>query len=459
MLHTTPLFMLAGLLPFISSTLAATAVNWQSIKTSRGDKLPDFSFCGYHGSDKSLPSESSTPLVRVSASSGDQTSDIQEALDKVEAAGGGVVELGAGTFKVSVGLTLASGTILRGSGIESTQLTVSKLKVDVPLFTLGNGTSQSVKPSLISRITDTYVGIGATTVKVENATGFEAGQTVFVSRAATAEWVRANGMPIWYGTGRNKLGFSKYMDSYVAVYTAPATSNEMGIENLSVTLNPTCSGYVFDVTDPCNAAGIWMTPWTVDSFVRNVNMTGFNNAIDVQHNASRITIDTVAFFRDRDTDRPGGYPTDINISGSQVLVRDSGQYGLATAKAFAVITQARVPGPNAVLRHTIQSSLQELYPHQRWAHGLLVEDTDASVLFIDRQTAGSGQGWTMNAGVAWNTRGPINVQSPPLGVNWAIGSSGTVDATANGTMLKTGKSVTPRSLFAAQLHERRNTAT
>jgi hypothetical protein len=245
-----------------------------------------------------------------------------------------------------------------------------------------------------------------------------------------------------------------YMDAYVAAYIPPDTPSEMGVENLSIVLKPTCAGHVYDVEDPCNAAAIWMNPWTIDSFVRNVNMTGFNNGIDVQHNASRITIESVAFFRDRDTDRPGGYPTDINISGSQILIKDSGQYGRSTAKAFAVITQGRVPGPNAILRHRVKSKLQELYPHQRWATGLLVEDTNANVLFTNRWTAGSGQGWTMNGGVSWNTRGPINVQSPPLGINWAIGSTGDIDASANGTFIESTDSVSPRSLFSAQLNTR-----
>jgi hypothetical protein len=186
--------MLVGTLLLTEYAQASTKVDWEAIKTSRGDRLPDFSFCGYHGSDKSLPSDTSTPLVHVSASNNDKTSEIQKALDKAAAAGGGVVELGPGTFKVSVGLTIASGTVLRGSGVETTELAVTELEVGVPLLTLGNSTNSRIKPSFISRITDDYVGIGAAQVTVMDASGFEAGQSVFVSRPATAKWIRANGM-------------------------------------------------------------------------------------------------------------------------------------------------------------------------------------------------------------------------------------------------------------------------
>lgn len=185
-----------------------------------------------------------------------------------------------------------------------------------------------------------------------------------------------------------------------------------------------------------------------------MNITGFNSFLDIQSNSSRITVQRLGLIRDADTDNGAGYPADITIKGTQVLVRDSGQYGLSTAKAFAVVTQAGTPGPNAVVRHVTQSSAQQLYPHARWAHGFLADDTDASVSFINRGTSGSGQGWSINAGVAWNVRGDVQIQSPPLGVAWGIGSTGKIVSPTNGTMIQSGSAVTPKSLFDAQLSAR-----
>ncbi|KAM0815394.1 hypothetical protein AB5N19_01188 [Seiridium cardinale] len=322
---------------------------------------------------------------------------------------------------------------------------------------------------------------------VQDAGGFQVGQEVFISRAATEEWIRYNGMAnlirdntpqTWISVGTiiseprtikyingNNVTFTipltdaldrRYMEPYLASFSRPPTSKEIGLENLSITLSPTCSGAVVNNNaDPCSDSAISISSWTVDSFVRQVNMTGFNTFVTVQSNASRITIEDVGLYRDANTDNSAGYSADITVLGSQILIQNSGQYGLNTAKAFAVVTGAGTPGPNAVLRHVVRSDLQLIYPHQRWAHGFLAEDTDAGVTYINRGTAGSGHGWAINAGVAWNVRGDVQIQSPPLGVNWGIGSSGTILADTNGTMINNGTSVTPQSLFQAQLSARK----
>lgn len=243
------------------------------------------------------------------------------------------------------------------------------------------------------------------------------------------------------------------MSPYLSVYAPPPTSAEIGLEDFSVTLSPTCSG-VTQYNKTCLTAAISISPWTVDSYIRRVNLTGFNSFIDVQGNASRITISEAGFYRDNVTDNSAGYPADISIAGSQVLVQDSGQYGLASAAAFAVITQSRTPGPNAVVRHVARGTRQSLYPHHRWAHGFLADDTGAPVELVNRGTAGTGHGWAINAGVAWNVRGAVRIQSPPLGVNWGVGVTGPI-TDSNGTFVSRGAAVSPTSLFDAQLAKRR----
>ena len=186
--------MLAAWLLVLRQYASADTVNWSAITNSRGDRLPDFSFCGYHASDKPLPSTASLPSVIIAPLAGDQTPRIQAVLDETAASGGGIVELGPGTFNVSSGLSLPSNTTLRGSGIGSTQLSVIDLIKGVPLISLGNGTNKQVAPLATYNITDDYVGVGATTMTVQTTRGLRAGQAVFVSRAVTPEWVRYNGM-------------------------------------------------------------------------------------------------------------------------------------------------------------------------------------------------------------------------------------------------------------------------
>ena len=74
---------------------------------------------------------------------------------------------------------------------------------------------------------------------------------------------------------------------------------------------------------------------------------------------------------------------------------------------------------------------------------------------MNRGTAGSGQGWAIGFGVAWNSvTSHLLIEQPPGSQNWAIGTSGTLDKGTDGALDSTGKAVDPGSLYLAQLCER-----
>ena len=176
--------------------VSAATVDWTTITNSKGDHLPDFSYCGYHSSDDSLPSDTNAASVVIEPKSGDQTAQIQAALDSVAAAGGGVVKLDSGTFQISPGLSIQSNVVLRGAGTGGTVLSLKSLVAkESPVISLGKGTSKD-KATIGKKtsITDSYVGIGASSFTVADASGFSVGQKVYVQRAITAAWVRDNGM-------------------------------------------------------------------------------------------------------------------------------------------------------------------------------------------------------------------------------------------------------------------------
>lgn len=219
-----PIFLVSTLVTLLGLGACATDVDWTTITNSRGDHLPDFSYCGYHASDDALPSIDSKATIELAVASGDQTSRIQAALDKAAAAGGGVVKLGAGQFSVSSGLVLGNGTILRGSGVGSTTLKLSKLTSGVPALSLGNGTNHRVQPSLSSSIVNDYVGIGADTVTLKSTDGFKKGQSVMVSRTASAKWIRANGMADLVRSGKQQtwIKVSKVATQRIPITVASA---------------------------------------------------------------------------------------------------------------------------------------------------------------------------------------------------------------------------------------------
>jgi len=175
-----------------SVTATTTSVDYTKIVNARGDKLPDFSYCGYHASEKSLPLIDSAAVLTIKAENGNQVSRIQTALDKVSAAGGGVVALEAGTFQMSGGLTIPNNTILRGAGIGMSIFSLNGLTSN--FISMGNAKVGNVTVGATTKITDGYVAVGASELTVASTAGFSIGKTIFVQRKASAAWIKANSM-------------------------------------------------------------------------------------------------------------------------------------------------------------------------------------------------------------------------------------------------------------------------
>lgn len=270
------------------------------------------------------------------------------------------------------------------------------------------------------------------------------------------------------------------MEGQVVAYTAPAeASTEIGLENLSISLEPTCSGVILSDTD-CSSVGIIFNSYTTDSWVRNVDMLGFNQFVLVADMAMRITVENVTMHRTGDTDGGAGSPVDITIDGTQVLATGCSTHGAINASSFSVVTGPLVPGPNAVVNHFTEQSSQQIQPHERWASGFLVDSTNAEFSLINRGILGRGHGWAINAGmyalfnepiplvasadalpegVGWNVVSVnLQIQSPPTGENYCIGCIGTLvdkpGAPNNGTFIAFNEAVNPPSLFTAQLAAR-----
>ena len=97
-----------------------------------GDRVPDYSYCGFLASEAPIPdllADPDVPVVRVAPTGQDDTQRIQDALDYVgalpERADGfrGVVLLARGTFRMEGSLVMrCSGVVIRGSGVLETSL-------------------------------------------------------------------------------------------------------------------------------------------------------------------------------------------------------------------------------------------------------------------------------------------------------------------------------------------------
>ncbi|KAF5019682.1 hypothetical protein F66182_8311 [Fusarium sp. NRRL 66182] len=506
-------FIIVAITIFCSTyfTLAKKHANdfdWTTIGSLRGDRLPDFSFCGYHSSAIILPTDS-IPNITVSfdRSSDDVRAIIQRAIDNITSSGGGSVILPPGRWPITAGIQLRSNVVVTGAGGDETTL-VLKGRPSEPVFTLGSvgndTSSNATKPryGFRSNITNNYVPIGSSMVEVHNSTGFVVDQLVYISREATESWISHNGMgdlvrdgalQTWIPVrlfllclGDRKAANEKqenkrilspnqisaisgtnvtlripltdsldsdYVQPELITYTPPEVNNEMGVQNLGIEVPESCSGTPL-TDETCNQPAIYFPPWTVDSWANGLTLKGFNMFFKAAQNAARITIQNSTMNRDRDIEG-AALPFDISIQGSQVLVQDCEQVGVPNARCFSVATESLTAGPNAVLRHKTMSNEQTIYPHERWAQGLLVEQTSVPTLFVNRGIKGTGHGWSINAGVGWNLDGEVEADSPPLGVNWCIGCGGKGnEPKGNATFICSKKRVKPASLFMTQLERR-----
>ena len=118
----------------LCASLAAADSPWRSslypedwrpgFADAQGRFLHDFSSAGYHRGDKPVP-DAAGPLIDATAApysadpsgKSDSTAAIQRALDAVGAAGGGVVFLPAGTYRVAPPQGAKAALVVRGDGV------------------------------------------------------------------------------------------------------------------------------------------------------------------------------------------------------------------------------------------------------------------------------------------------------------------------------------------------------
>jgi hypothetical protein len=170
-------------------------VDWASVTDSRGNKFPDFSFCGYHNSDIPIPdiNQRDVKISLPRITSNDFSPMIQAAIDAVSASGGGVVQLPSGRINITAGIQLHSNVVLTGTGNRATTLALIN-QPSKPVFRLGTPSDAALTLNAISKITDTYIPVGSRIIHVISTTRLRVGQDVYVSRIVTEPWVRYNGM-------------------------------------------------------------------------------------------------------------------------------------------------------------------------------------------------------------------------------------------------------------------------
>ena len=458
-----------------------------------GERILDFSTAGYQGGGVALPV---VPVQQtVMPSGGDDTGPIQAALDAVakrtpENGLRGAVLLAAGSFTLQGSLTIsASGVVLRGSGSGTGGTTIHVTGSPRNVITVGGSGSWQASGTT-AHVTDAFVPSGARSFHVDSTAGLSVGAAVLVDRPVTTAWIHFMGMDTLVRNGAPQTWISagtvihtdrtiaaiqgslvtldapvsdtldaKYTSASVTPYTFAGRIEEVGVESIHLV----APQQTVPISQP--TFGVLSLDAVKNGWVKDVVAEEFTSGFDVGSTAKWITIEDSRFARTAPIDGSAGYPFAYSVGGQGVLVQRS---SFEANEVFSYATQARTPGPNVVLDFSTKGNPSNLQPHQRWATGLLVDNADApggSIDLMNRGYYGSGHGWTIGFGVAWNsTAATLLIQQPPGSENWAIGSTGMVTTAGepggsstplpSGIVDALGTAVAPKSLYLAQLCER-----
>ncbi|WP_205510080.1 DUF6298 domain-containing protein [Longitalea arenae] len=453
------------------------------VADSLGNRIPDFSFCGYQAGDKTIPDAPVRIVVPVKA--GDATRRIQAALDYVAALPAdknnlrGAVLLQAGEYEVAGQLIIrASGVVLRGSGFGAGGTIVKGTgKNRTTLISIAGKNDRQLATGI--KLTDKYIPVNSTTVTAATPNNFKAGDKVIIHRPSTAAWIDDLGTA-HFGGGITALGWKpgqrdiywdrtilsvnngtiqldaplttaldeRYGGGFIASYNWPGRIKEVGVENLRCVSE-------YDSNNPKDESHRWMAITienTADAWVRQVRFEHFaGSAVYVAETSKRITVEDCKSLSP--VSEIGGLRRNtFYTAGQQTLFqRLYAEYG-----CHDFVTGFCAPGPNAFVQCESYRAYGFSGGLDSWASGVLfdlVSMDGQAISFMNRGMDGNGAGWNMANSVLWNCAAArIDCYQPPTAQNWSFGSW--AQFAGDAYWGESNNTIDPRSLYYAQLKER-----
>lgn len=447
-----------------------------------GDKVPDFSYCGYKASEQDIPVvaiKAVVPLVK-----GDATATIQAAINRVAAMPldkdgfRGAVLLQKGTYAVEGQLKITtSGIVLRGEGAQG-QTVIRGKGIDrdgLVCFAGKNNCEVDKEKSILQ----SYVPVGARSFEVADAGEWKVGDAVMIKRPSTRDWIDALGTSE-FGGGVSALGWkpgdvdlifyraivavegniitvdvplttaldAKYGGATIARYNWPGRINNAGIENLTLVSD-------FNSLNPKDEAHRWMAITfnsIEDAWVRQVSFKHFaGSAVFINETARRITVEDC--ISTQPVSEIGGQRRYTFFTrGQQNLFQRC--FAAAGYHDFSVGHAAT--GPNAFVQCVSERPFSFSGAIGRWASGILfdVVNVDGNAIRLgNRGQDGRGAGWSAANSFLWNcTASLIECDKPPTAQNWSYGSWS--EFSGKGFWTESNNHLTPRSFYYMQLAQR-----
>ena len=474
------------------------------VSDTDGNHIPDFSYVGYKNGEEVLPN---VAVVRqISPVAGDNTAHIQAAIDEVEAlslnANGhrGALLLSPGEYSVSGELIInSSGVVLRGSGdgedaaLNTIIIGAGNIPDERTLIRIGTNNKSGFGGQVAGTrqdIVSPYIPAGSRTIEVADASVYNIGDNIIIKHPSTAAWIEAvdNG-----GVGTDapwepntiNLVFNRHItsiegnkiqvatpiydvldrslsQSYVYTYNGNSQLKECGIENLRIFVESSGVTGRDHVKVGINMIGV------DNSWVQGVTILRVSDQGVKFDEATRCSvIDTKVL--DMHGPISGGWRYNFEVTDfcNNILfencVASNGRHTFVANGASDV---------NGIVFTNCSSSgdYTRSESHRRWGQGILWDNitwtntnTTGGILGLhNRGSYGTGHGWTVTNGVAWNIDAPSNqiaIQKPPIGQNYAVGCDATVDGDGPfshpaGYIEGTGEDLLIQSLYLAQLEDR-----
>ncbi len=449
---------------------------------AKGNRILDFSYCGYRNSDVAIPD---LPVrVYVSPVEGDNSTAIQRAIDYVSSLKAdtnglrGAVLLRKGTYRLDKPLYIrTSGVVLRGA--DKTGVVLEKHGYERGAIVYIEGYDNRKVIDTLSVASD-YVPVNARTLSLASKGNLKVGDRVLVYRPSEKEWIASVGCDI-FGGGISSLGWKSgdadlYWDRTVErvegnsiTLDAPLTmaldaSNahckvlpytwsgriaDSGVENLSLVAD-------YDKQYPLDENHAWTgvsINHAENCWVRNLNFSQLaGSAVVVQPTVARITVEDCIATHPVSEIAGLRRQTFYTLGQLTLFQRCYSEQGI-----HDFVAGMNAAGPNAFVQ--CQSSESKGYSGAvgAWACGLLFDVVNIDghdLAFRNLGQSKAGAGWNTANSVFWQcTAAEIHCYSPAADAkNHAYGCW--AQFSGDGVWSGSNNHISPRSLFDAQLTAR-----
>lgn len=450
---------------------------------SLGNRVLDFSYCGYKNSNEDIPFVEN--VIFIPSQKEDASEVIQKGIDYVEKLPlnelgfRGAILLDKGVFTLDKSLSITkSGVVLRGMGRSETLL--RKTGVDRSSFIKIEGVNDLSYTDTLS--ISNYVPVNSRSLHVNDTHKLKENENVMIFRPSTSEWIEKLGCD-HFGGGITYLGWkegeidiywdrkitqfcenkvdidapltmalnSKEVAAKVLIYQWPGRISNIGVENLSLESEynknfPKDEDHCWTGISIENAADCWVRRITFKNFA--------GSAVIIQPTGSKVTVEdciSLAPVSEIGGMRRNTFLTMGQLNLFQRCYSEDGIHDFGAGYC--------APGPNAFVQCETKNSNSYSGAIDSWACGLLYDIVNIdgqNLVFKNLGQDTNGAGWGTANSMFWqSTASEIECYSPDSeNMNRAYGCWG--QFSGDGEWSKSNTHVKPRSFFYAQLSDRLN---